>query len=104
MAYKAGAREEMKKRLGITWASADRVNDIHTGEPWSEMAIEDLRAQWRTGADLEELSRYLCRDWEEVAQKCAELDLDLVYQPQRRRGFQAKRPSKTAPKDNSGER
>jgi hypothetical protein len=103
MAYKEGAREQMAKRLGITWVAPDRVHDIYSGEPWSEMAIEDLQAQWRTGADLEELSSYLCRDWEEVAQKCAELDLDLVYQPQRRRGFLAKRPSKTAEKDSSGE-
>jgi hypothetical protein len=62
------------------------------------LAVEDLRAQWRTGADLEELSRYLCRDWEEVAQKCAELDLDLVYQPQRRQGFLTRRPRKAAKK------
>ena len=98
MAYKKGAREEMAKRLGITWVAADRVPDIHTGEPWSEMAVEDLQAQWRTGADLEELSCYLCRDWEEVAEKCAELDLDLVYQSRRRQGLLAASRAKAAKK------
>jgi hypothetical protein len=98
MAYKQGAKEEMAKRLGVTWAAPDRVQDIYAGEPWSEMATEDLRELWQTGADLEELSRYLCRDWQEVAQKCAELHLDLVHQPQRRRGFLTKQKNQQANK------
>ena len=102
MAYKQGAREEMAKRLGVAWVAPDRVHGIHAGEPWSEMATEDLREQWKTGADLEELSRYLCRDWEEVARKCAELDLDLVHQPQRRMGFLAKQKNQAAKKAAKG--
>lgn len=94
MAYKQSAKEEMAKRLGVTWASPDRVHDIYEGEPWSEMPTEGLRELWRTGVDLEELSRYLCRHWEEVAQKCTELDLDLVHQAQRRRGYLVKQKTK----------
>ncbi|WP_314961475.1 hypothetical protein [Bradyrhizobium cosmicum] len=91
MAYKRGAREEMAKRSGPTWYIPEHVPDIHTGEPWSEMAVEDLQAAWKTGADLAELSSYLCRDWEDITQKCKELGLDLIYQPQRRRGYLQKR-------------
>ena len=48
------------------------------------MAVEDLRAAWEAGDDLAELSRYLCWDWQEVAAKCKELGLDLVYQSRKR--------------------
>lgn len=100
MAYRQGARETMAKRSGVTWVTPDRVPDIHTGEPWSDMAVEDLQEQWRTGADLEELSRYLCRDWRDISRKCAELDLDLVHQPQRRRGFLQKQKRLAAKQGN----
>ncbi|MGY0575950.1 ATP-dependent DNA ligase [Bradyrhizobium sp. RDM12] len=30
----------------------DREPDLNAGLPWSEMAEEDLRAAWKTGADL----------------------------------------------------
>lgn len=83
--------QEMAKGLGATWAAPNRVPNIHTGEPWSEMAVEGLQAAWKSGADLEELSTFLCRDWEDITTKCKELGLDLIYQPQRRRGYLAKR-------------
>ena len=48
------------------------------------MAVEDLRAAWEAGDDLDELSSYLCRDRQEVATKCKKLGLDLVYQSSNR--------------------
>ncbi len=69
MAYKRDAREEMAKRSGPTWFIPKHVPDIHTGEPWSEMVVEDLQAAWKTGADLGELSTYRCHDRDDITQK-----------------------------------
>jgi hypothetical protein len=68
MAYKRGAKEDIENRVPLP--TRYHEPDINSGAPWSEMALEDLRAAWEAGDDLEELSRYLCRDWEEVAAKC----------------------------------
>ncbi|UPK28367.1 hypothetical protein [Bradyrhizobium sp. 195] len=102
MAYKRGAREMMAQRLGPTWVSHEHVPDVHTGEPWSEMAVEDLQAAWKTGANLEELSTYLCRDWEDITEKCKELGLDLIYQPQRRQGYLQKWKRQEEKKSSAG--
>jgi hypothetical protein len=45
--------------------------DIYDGEPWSEMDIEDLRAELEHGSSIEEAAQFLCRadSVEEVERK-----------------------------------
>jgi len=89
MGYKRGAKDDIANRLPLP--TRYQEPDINSGTPWSEMALEDLRAARDAGDDLEELSRYLCRDWEKVAAKCKELGLDLVYQSRKRLEREKKR-------------
>ncbi|HEX3494610.1 MAG TPA: hypothetical protein VHT48_04460 [Methylocella sp.] len=84
MAYKRGARDDIINRVPL--ATRNLEPDLNSGKPWSEMDLEDLRSAWKAGDDLEELSRYLCRDWQEIATKCKELGLDLTYQSRKRAG------------------
>ena len=50
--------------------------NLNSGEPWSEMDLEDLRRGLRKGTSIEELADFLCRDIAEVEAKAAELRLD----------------------------
>ena len=86
MAYKRGAREDITNRVPLP--SHYQEPDINSGKPWSEADIADLHAAYRSDADLAEISEHLCRDWQEVAEICAELNLDLRYQLSKRAGKQ----------------
>ena len=46
--------------------------NLNSGEPWSEMDLEDLHHGLQIGTSVEELADFLCRDVEEVRQKIAE--------------------------------
>jgi hypothetical protein len=75
--------------------STPRANDrrgrlrLRTGQPWSEVDIQDLREQVKMNATLEEASAFLRRAGDEfnVARKAAELGL------QWRRGGRRRKPS-----------
>jgi hypothetical protein len=87
MVYRKGSKEAMQNRQPLS-PSAPFEPDLNDGKEWSEEDIRDLQAAWEHGADLEELCRFLCRaDWKAVADKCAELGLDLKWQKQRRAGM-----------------
>ena len=61
--------------------------DLNDGNEWSDQDIADLQVAWKSGDDLDELCRYLCRaDYNDVARKCAELGLDLKHQSRRKAG------------------
>ena len=51
--------------------------DIYDGEPWTEMDLEDLRAELEHGSSIEEAAQFLCRSHsiEEVERKARELRL-----------------------------
>jgi hypothetical protein len=84
MAYKRGARDDITNRLPLP--ARDIEPDINGGKPWSQSDLDDLMAAYKADADLEEIAEHLCRDWEEVTQKCAELNLDLRHQRSKRAG------------------
>lgn len=94
MSYKAGAKQDIADRRPLP--TRDREPDVNSGAAWSQMSLEDLRAAWEAGDDLEELSRYLCRDWREIASKCKELNLDLTYQSRKQAARKAQREGKDA--------
>jgi hypothetical protein len=50
----------------------EELMDVNSGEPWSEMDVDDLTHSLAYGADA---SSMLCRDEEEVRQKAKELGL-----------------------------
>ena len=50
--------------------------DLHSGEPWSEMDIEDLRSFALGGATAAETATFLCRDVEDTSAKARELGID----------------------------
>ena len=58
-AYKRGAKDDIINREPLP--PVNREPNLNSGTQWSEMALEDLRAAWEAGDDLEELSRYLNR-------------------------------------------
>jgi hypothetical protein len=51
--------------------------DIYDGAAWTEMDIEDLKAEIVSGRSIEEAAQFLCRadSVDDVARKCAELGL-----------------------------
>jgi hypothetical protein len=49
--------------------------DVNSGEPWSEMDIQDLRASLDFGNTYADAASMLCRDEDEVRQKAKELEL-----------------------------
>jgi hypothetical protein len=51
--------------------------DIYDGEPWTEMAIRDLRGEVESGSTAEEAAGHLCRSGtvDEVKRKAEELGL-----------------------------
>ena len=49
--------------------------DANSGEPWSEMDIQDLRASLDFGNTLADAASMLCRDLPEVRKKARELGL-----------------------------
>jgi len=49
--------------------------DANSGEPWSELDIQDLRASLDFGNTIADAARMLCRDEDEVRQKMKELGL-----------------------------
>ena len=49
--------------------------DANSGEPWSEMAIQDLRASLDFGNTIADAASMLCRDEDEVRRKAKELGL-----------------------------
>jgi hypothetical protein len=49
--------------------------DVNSGEPWSEMDIQDLRASLDFGNTYADAASMLCRDEDEVRQKAKELGL-----------------------------
>ena len=49
--------------------------DANSGEPWSEMDIQDLRASLDFGNTLADAASMLCREEDEVRQKARELGL-----------------------------
>jgi hypothetical protein len=51
--------------------------DIYDGAAWTDMDIEDLKAEIAAGRSIEEASEFLCRadSVEDVRQKCWELGL-----------------------------
>lgn len=51
--------------------------DIYDGAEWTEMDIEDLKAEIAAGRSVEEAAEFLCRaeSVEDVRQKAAELGL-----------------------------
>ena len=52
-----------------------RPMDANSGEPWSEMAIQDLRASLDFGNTIADAASMLCRDEDEVRRKAKELGL-----------------------------
>ncbi len=48
--------------------------NLYSGQPWSELDIEDLKASIERGDSIEEIADFLCRDVEEVSAKLAELE------------------------------
>jgi hypothetical protein len=61
--------------------------DIYDKEPWSDMAIEDLKQAVANGATLEETAMFLCRSGEPfaVAKKAKELGLKWQQGGRRRK-------------------
>jgi hypothetical protein len=55
--------------------------DIYDGTPWTEMDIEDLKAEIAAGRSIEEAAEFLCRadSVEDVRQKCRELGLGRKF-------------------------
>jgi hypothetical protein len=55
--------------------------DIYDGAPWTEMDIEDLKAEIADGRSIEEAAAFLCRadGVEEVRQKGRELGLGREF-------------------------
>jgi hypothetical protein len=51
--------------------------DIYDGADWTEMDIEDLKAEIEHGRSIEEAAQFLCPadSVHDVAHKCAELGL-----------------------------
>ena len=49
--------------------------DANSGEPWSEMDIQDLRASLDFGNTIADAATMLCRDEDEVRRKAKELGL-----------------------------
>ncbi len=51
--------------------------DIYDGAAWTEMDIEDLKAEIEHGRSIEEAAEFLCRAGSiaDVARKCEELGL-----------------------------
>jgi hypothetical protein len=49
--------------------------DANSGEPWSEMDLEDLRHSLDYGDTVAETASFLCRDEDEVREKIMELGL-----------------------------
>jgi hypothetical protein len=54
------------------------MTDIYEGAPWTEMDIEDLKAEIESGRTIGEAAQFLCRSRDEVVLKCAELGLKLT--------------------------
>jgi hypothetical protein len=50
---------------------------IYDRTPWTEMDIDDLKAEIESGRSIEEAAQFLCRadSVDDVARKCAELGL-----------------------------
>ena len=51
--------------------------DIYEGEPWTEMDIEDLKAEIEHGSTVEEAAQFLCRSdsIQDVQRKAREMGL-----------------------------
>src|SRR5258708_15495675 len=47
--------------LGLAEAEAGYVMDIYDGAAWTEMDIEDLKAEIEHGRTIEEAAEFLCR-------------------------------------------
>jgi hypothetical protein len=53
------------------------LNDhLHSGKPWSEIDIADLKRLADVGVPIEEIADILLREVEEVRQKAAKLSSD----------------------------
>jgi hypothetical protein len=62
-----------------------KKKDIYDGEPWTEMAIRDLRAEIEHGSTIEEAAGHLCRSGtvDDVKRKAAELGLKWQHDADR---------------------
>ena len=50
--------------------------DANSGEPWSKMDLDDLKASLAFGNRIEATANMLCRDEDEVREKAKELGLE----------------------------
>ena len=69
-------------RLREPFSDQEAPTDANSGEPWSEMDIQDLRASLDFGNTIADAASMLCRDEDEVRQKAKELG--LVERPKNR--------------------
>jgi hypothetical protein len=53
------------------------LEDLNSGEPWSELAVSDLRWCIKHKQPSAEIASFLCRSPQEVIEKARELGLDL---------------------------
>ena len=58
--------------------------NLHSGDPWSEADLIDLRNSLSLGDSVEEVADFICRDVDEVREKMRELGLS--ESPQASRG------------------
>jgi hypothetical protein len=54
--------------------------DIYDNEPWSDMAIADLKQQVAAGVTLEEAAGFLCRSGDPLAVAKKAKELGLTWQ------------------------
>jgi hypothetical protein len=50
--------------------------DVNSGEPWSQMDLDDLKASLAFGNRIVATASMLCRDEDEVSEKAKELGLE----------------------------
>ncbi len=62
-------------RLLSAFFDQEAPMDATSGEPWTEMDIQDLRASLDFGNTYADAASMLCRDEDEVRQKAKELGL-----------------------------
>lgn len=65
------ANEELKRFL---------KTDLYDGAPWSDIDVDDLRAEIGRGRSIEKVAEFLCRSGSarDVRRKAAELGLRVV--------------------------
>jgi hypothetical protein len=52
-------------------------DDLNSGKPWTEMAIDDLITSLASGETIERTAFHLCRSRKEVEDKARELGIAL---------------------------